>query len=432
MLLLNAKIAIFSLIFVSDMRKIIFLLALLLGCGQAFAQNIEVECSLLDAVADYDAGNIDAAERALIRLHAADSTNDAVLYYLAMCEASKKYYEAATTHLQEAIALDSTNTWYRGSLAEIYLERKSYSAAVPLLEQLLSEEPGSYNNPYILSLIADDHMQKGGLEKALDYYNRALAMDDTYIPALYGRMLVFDYQKNYPAYFSALTSMMGNSEIPTELKIHNVKDIMDNMDAPFYWVWGEQIKVLVDTLVTLYPKEYGAHELKTRLDYIRGDKESAAEECLKMADIAADSGDRRKAAEALASYADLQYTQGKEKEAFKAYSSAIKLAPDYLPPLNNYAYYLSLKKKTLKKALEMSARTIEKEPDNATYLDTYGWILHLLGRDEEAKPIFKHALIYGGRDNKEVLRHYSEVLRALGDIERADYYLQLSEQKKDK
>lgn len=414
------------------MRKIIFLLALLLGCGQAFAQNVEVECSLLDAVADYDAGNIDAAERALIRLHAADSTNDAVLYYLAMCEASKKYYEAAIGHLQEAIAIDSTNTWYRGSLAEIYMDRKDHASAAPLLEQLLTEEPGTYHNPYVLCLLADDKLNRRNLDKALEYYDMAAMMDDSYIPALYGRMVVYDYQKNYPAYFSALSTVIVNPDIPTELKIHSVKDILDNIDPPFYWVWGEQINSLVDTLVTIYPKEYDAHQLKLTMDFIHADKEAAAQECLLMAELAAGKGDGRKASEALSTYADIRYEQGREKEAFKAYNTAISMSPDNVAALNNFAYYLSLKKKTLKKALKMSAITIEKEPDNATYLDTYGWILHLLGRDEEAKPIFKHALIYGGRDSKTVLEHYSEVLRALGDIEKADYYKQLSEQKKER
>ena len=50
-------------------------------------------------------------------------------------------------------------------------------------------------------------------------------------------------------------------------------------------------------------------------------------------------------------------------------------------------------------------------------------------RDAEAKPYFKHAMIYGGRESATVLEHYSEVLRALGENDLADYYKRLSEQK---
>ena len=78
----------------------------------------------------------------------------------------------------------------------------------------------------------------------------------------------------------------------------------------------------------------------------------------------------------------------------------------------------------------MSRTTIELEPDNATYLDTYGWIQYLLGKPKEAKPHFKRAMIYGGKDSAVVLEHYSIVLDALGEKDLSTYYRNLSEQKK--
>jgi tetratricopeptide (TPR) repeat protein len=78
--------------------------------------------------------------------------------------------------------------------------------------------------------------------------------------------------------------------------------------------------------------------------------------------------------------------------------------------------------RSLKKALAMSRKTIEAEPDNATYLDTYGWILYLLGKPEEAKSHFKHAMLYGGKESVVVLDHYAEVLFALGEYDRAMVY----------
>ena len=70
----------------------------------------------------------------------------------------------------------------------------------------------------------------------------------------------------------------------------------------------------------------------------------------------------------------------------------------------------------------MSKKTIEQEPDNGTYLDTFGWILHKLGRNVEAKPIFKQALLYGGSDSAVILDHYAKVLEALGETELARVY----------
>ncbi len=90
--------------------------------------------------------------------------------------------------------------------------------------------------------------------------------------------------------------------------------------------------------------------------------------------------------------------------------------------LNNYAYYLSEEGRKLKKAYAMSKKTVEAEPDNATYLDTFGWILHLMGKDLEAKPFFKHAMLYGGKDSAVILDHYAEVLYALKEYDLAQVY----------
>jgi hypothetical protein len=46
----------------------------------------------------------------------------------------------------------------------------------------------------------------------------------------------------------------------------------------------------------------------------------------------------------------------------------------------------------------------------------------LLGRNEEAKAHLKHAMIYGGTEDKDILLHYAEVLDALGDKDLAKIY----------
>ena len=109
---------------------------------------------------------------------------------------------------------------------------------------------------------------------------------------------------------------------------------------------------------------------------------------------------------------------------YAPYDNALKINPGYVYVLNNYAYFLSMegKKSKLKKAYKMSQKTIEAEPDNATYLDTFGWILFLQGKPEEAKKHFKRAMLYGGKDSVVIMDHYAEVLYALGEYDRAFVY----------
>jgi Tfp pilus assembly protein PilF len=132
--------------------------------------------------------------------------------------------------------------------------------------------------------------------------------------------------------------------------------------------------------------------------------------------------DSSKTLRAWSTKGDVYHVIGEPGKSYRAYEKALKINPDYVYVLNNYAYYLSVDGKKLKKACQMSSKAIEAEPDNATYLDTFGWILHLLGRSEEARTHFKRAMLYGGKDSPVILDHYAEVLFALGEYDRAMFY----------
>jgi tetratricopeptide (TPR) repeat protein len=89
---------------------------------------------------------------------------------------------------------------------------------------------------------------------------------------------------------------------------------------------------------------------------------------------------------------EILHKKGRAKEAFVAYDSCLQWKPDNLPCLNNYAYYLSLRDEQLERAEQMSHKTIKAEPKNATYLDTYAWILFMQDRYSEAKIYIDQAL----------------------------------------
>ncbi|MFI3315278.1 MAG: hypothetical protein R3Y04_06395 [Rikenellaceae bacterium] len=119
---------------------------------------------------------------------------------------------------------------------------------------------------------------------------------------------------------------------------------------------------------------------------------------------------------------DISHKIGDNKSAYKYYDKALKVNPNNIVALNNYSYYLSLENTMLDKALEMSMRTIEIEPNNSTYLDTYGWILHKLGRNEEAKDIIKRAVAIDTNNSSELLIHLGDIYLALGDEILAEVY----------
>ena len=169
-----------------------------------------------------------------------------------------------------------------------------------------------------------------------------------------------------------------------------------------------------------FPEEDVFLELDNYAKYKKKDYRGVLENSKLMLEKAA--GDSAKTLSALSGMGDMYHMLGDNKNAYKAYDKALKVNPDYAPVLNNYAWYLSLEGKQLKKALKMSRKTIELEPKNATYLDTYGWILHLTGNTLEAKLFFKQAMLYGGKESATIMAHYIVVLQTLGENELAEVY----------
>jgi tetratricopeptide (TPR) repeat protein len=99
---------------------------------------------------------------------------------------------------------------------------------------------------------------------------------------------------------------------------------------------------------------------------------------------------------------DIYHQLGQDEKAFQSYDSCLVYKQNDAMVLNNYAYYLSLKKKDLQRAEEMSRLSNELEPDNATYLDTYAWVLFQQKRYEEAKQYMDKVVELMERDGEEM------------------------------
>lgn len=119
---------------------------------------------------------------------------------------------------------------------------------------------------------------------------------------------------------------------------------------------------------------------------------------------------------------DTHYKADDYEASFKSYQGALRVDPKNTYALNNYSYYLSLRNEELEKALEMSAKANDLDPDNASYQDTYGWINYKMGNYEVAKVWIKKALNSSEKPGPTVLEHYGDVLYKLGEKEKALMY----------
>lgn len=125
--------------------------------------------------------------------------------------------------------------------------------------------------------------------------------------------------------------------------------------------------------------------------------------------------DSRQALEIKVAKADLLEGEGKWKEARPLYEEAASRG--HIGASNNLAYFLTKygSPDDLAYAEKLASNVISAEPDNATYLDTYAWVLYKRGAYTLAKLYMKNAIDKSPSPDATYWAHYAEILTASGD-----------------
>lgn len=109
---------------------------------------------------------------------------------------------------------------------------------------------------------------------------------------------------------------------------------------------------------------------------------------------------------------------GDYDQSDKAYEAALDFDPTNDGVLNNYSYFLALRKEKLDKAEQMAKSVVDRNPENVTFLDTYAWVLYMKGKFKEAKKVMEKTLAIG--DVSAIhYEHYGDILFKLGEIDEA-------------
>lgn len=103
----------------------------------------------------------------------------------------------------------------------------------------------------------------------------------------------------------------------------------------------------------------------------------------------------------------------------ESFDKALFNSPKDVYTLNNYAYYLSLRKAKLDKAKQMIEQAIQLEPKNTNFFDTYAWVLFQMGQYNDALQWIESAINTGKITSGEVYEHYGDILYKTGNIEKA-------------
>lgn len=132
------------------------------------------------------------------------------------------------------------------------------------------------------------------------------------------------------------------------------------------------------------------------------------------------SGDQQESMQSViyGALGDLYHIMKLESLSDIAYQEAIALDSTNVSALNNYAYYLSERQKDLEKAAQYAKLSNELEPNSATFMDTYAWVLYQKGDYQQALSWIDKAVKLNG-SSAVLFDHYGDILNKLNRTKEA-------------
>lgn len=198
-----------------------------------------------------------------------------------------------------------------------------------------------------------------------------------------------DYTK---ARLQLLQSVLQENNLQEAVRICRDGELYDPAEVTFYYYEGS----------ILYRQGHDKEALRTLQD---------------GAERVNENTDAQLASDIYALLGDVLHEADANEEAYMAYDKALSYNELNLICLNNYAYFLSLEGEKLEKAAQMSRLTVETESENATYLDTYAWVLYVQRQYEQARIYINEALRYTAEtpENAAIFDHAGDIYFRCGE-----------------
>lgn len=320
---------------------------------------------------------------------------------------------------QGALADDPQNAFALNSMYDYYRAGGDNAAADELREKILfsSQTESKTKVTMLQQAIKESEKSGGDSVVVLNLFDRTMAAspkdaDISNMKAMYMKLKGMPVDSVNAAFEHTLTFEPDNN-------LARIKLIQDKWEKK---KWDEVIAL--STAGTQYNPEDMTFYYFLGLAYFQKDDDDHALDALKRgADEINDHADSDMASDFYGAMGDILFKKKQQEEAFEAYDKSLKWKEDNIVVLNNYAYYLSELRRDLKRAEQMSFKTVQAEPTNATYLDTYAWILFLQKRYDEARAYIDRALqndtdtVNG--PSAVVIGHAGDIYCMCGDTDRA-------------
>ncbi|MEN7550178.1 tetratricopeptide repeat protein [Rapidithrix thailandica] len=387
-------------------------------------------------------GEVDAAISVYNELEVKFGLNDSLIKQKQRIYLSQGNLDAALKEGEKLISAYPEVTEFGLAQAQLLLTNNRIEEATQMLEKLVENEP---DDPHILLLMADIYKKQDrteDYEKALEMaFSNAQLNVKQKVKILYNYLQVA-YSEDKRVVGLKLAEIAKNAH-PEDAQVNEVyasflianqkrKEARDyllksvQVDSDNFKAWQNLISLdwelnQVDSVIRhsesaleLFPNQplfylYNGSGHYMKKDYMEA---KAILEQGKML-----STDKELTNQINAQLGDIYHSLKEYDKSEGAYEEVLANDPNDLHVLNNYSYYLSLRGVKLDKAQEMGKKLMEIEPNNPTYLDTYGWILYIKGEYEEAEKYLNKAASFSGKAT--IIEHYGDVLYKLGQVEKA-------------
>ncbi len=406
---------------------------------------------LYEQLEDYD-----KAIDALSRLEVMEGKSERLSYAKSQLFTQKGDKKAAIAEMKQLADQYSNDLSYRCLYANSLYQNGQQKKGVALYQSVLQEEPD--NRLAQLSMLSYYHDKKDEemeqqmterilLNKQMTLQDRVALMrqvigeseqqggDSTRVLQLFHRMLAMPEVESDMAIFCAtymnLKKMPHDSISPVleralEISPDNAAARLQLVSYAWQTEDHDRVIALCQDARQYNPDEMAFYYYQGIAYYQKQQFEDALNAFQNGISVINDQSDPEMVSDFYAVMGDIMHQRGREQEAFAAYDSCLHWKEDNIGCLNNYAYYLSEKGIQLEKAEQMSYRTIKAEPKNATYLDTYAWILFMQKRYNEARIYIDQTLQCDSDSSAVLLEHAGDIYYFVGDTEKAVSLWQLA------
>lgn len=318
---------------------------------------------------------------------------------------------------EKALKEDANNPYAQSSIYDYYKQHGDTAKAAAMMEQILTStsQPTENKLQFVRQAIQENEQQGGDSLKMIKLFDKMIAASPSETE-LREIKVAYMTMKEFPkdAVDSTLTELLSKAPDNAAARFKLIQNTLPENN------WDKIIE-LSEPGTQYNPDEMVFFYFTAISYYFKKDDNKALEYFRKGIAEINDKSDANMVSDFYSIMGDILIKKGDKQEAFAAYDSCLQWKPDNISCLNNYAYYLSVNGEDLKKAAEMSVKTIQAEPNSTTYLDTYAWILFLQQRYEEAKMYIDQALANDSTtdDNGDIYEHAGDIYAMYGNMDKA-------------